>query len=97
MNFKTYLYDFRFKEVNQLIEKELEADEFVVMCLAAEKFKKLCSLFPKTEQSLKYRALDRRNFFLKTMQEQEIQYGAHRDKKTGLKSCIKTIADEIII
>lgn len=66
------------------------------MCLDAEHFNQLCYLYPKTATSLKYRALDRRNFFLKTMQAQEIEYGVNRDPKTGLKKQIYNLQQEIV-
>ena len=45
--------------------------EYSVMCLSTKVMKHLCWLYPSTAMSLKYRALDRRNYFLKTMQDQE--------------------------
>ena len=67
------------------------------MCLQAETLRGLCELYPKTGVSLKYRALDGRNFFMKTMQEQELAYGAGRDPKTGLRAeGVRTLADEQI-
>ena len=69
------------------------------MCLSSQVLNNLCELFPNTAKSLKYRALDRRNFFLKAMQAQEIAYGVDRDKKTGLKKFdndVTTLGDEIM-
>ena len=69
------------------------------MVLGANTFNELCYLYPKTAVSLKYRSLDRRNYFLKTMQAQEIEYGIDRDPRTGLKiktNKIQTLEDEII-
>ena len=54
------------------------------MVLNSEKLLELCYLYPSTATTLKYRSLDRRNFWLKQMQEQEIEYGVDRDRRTGL-------------
>jgi len=49
-DFQTYIYDFRFAELNESLNlNELEADEYVVMCLAADQIKYLSELYPKTE------------------------------------------------
>jgi len=52
-------------------EEKLNADpndsDFVTMVLAADIFLDLCSLYPETEKTLKWRALDRRHYFLKHM------------------------------
>ena len=69
------------------------------MVLNAEKFIELCYLYPKTAVTLKYRALDRRNYFLNIMQQQEREYGVDRDVKTGLKfkdNKVHTLDEEII-
>ena len=54
------------------------------MVMNAEPFRSLCDLYPETEKTLKWRALDRRHYFLKHMQEQEREYAIGRNKK-GLR------------
>ena len=46
---------------------DLDQDEYHVMVLHAEILRNLCYLYPRTCKSLKYRAIDRRNFFMKAM------------------------------
>ena len=71
-DFATYMYDQRDNEVNERIAREdINVETYVVMCLDAEKLEDLCELYPMTAKSLKIRALDRREFFLKEMQKQE--------------------------
>lgn len=53
----------------------------MTMVLAADVFLDLCDLYPETEKTLKWRALDRRHYFLKHMQEQEREYAIGRNKK----------------
>ena len=98
MDFKTYVHDFRHAAVeNYLRQEDFDATEYVVMELDADIFQELCQLYPRTCTSLKYRALDRRNFFLKTMQAQEKEYGLGRDMATGLKRPgMHTLDSEII-
>ena len=70
------------------------------MVLDSAKLLELCYLYPSTATTLKYRSLDRRNYWLKQMQEQEIEYGVDRDRRTGLiptRNKVKTIADEMVI
>ena len=58
----------------------------------------LCDIYPKTAMSLKYRSLDRRNYFMKHMQQQEQEFGIDRDPKTGMKrkdNKIHTLDEEI--
>ena len=70
MDFKTYISDFRHTSVQQILKKEdQDAEEYVVMVLDADKLLELTELFPKTCVSMKYKALDRRNYYLKKMQE----------------------------
>ena len=99
-DFKTYNHDPRHTIVHQLLRKEDQDSEvYEVMVLPAAKLKDLCDLYPKTDVSLKYKALDRRNYFLKAMQEQEIDYGVDRDPMTGLKrrdNKYHTLKEEIV-
>ena len=68
-DFKTYKQDLRDTHVNERLSKDdLCVDMHVVMCLDGEKLLDLCELYPMTAQSLRYRSLDRRAFFLKEMQ-----------------------------
>ena len=68
MDFKTYVFDERHTGITSYLKKaDFEANEYVVMVLDKDIFYQLCDLYPKTCTSLKYRALDRRNFFLRTM------------------------------
>ena len=68
MDFKTYVSDFRHSLVHQLLKKEdQESTEFEVMVLDSSKLMELCYLYPSTAVTLKYRALDRRNYWLKEM------------------------------
>ena len=49
-------------------EEDIEPEgEYILMLIDAEKIKDLCELYPGTEAKLKYRSLDRRNFFLSHM------------------------------
>lgn len=69
------------------------------MVLDAEKLVNLCGLYPKTATSMKYRALDRRNYFMYHMQGQEREYGVDRDPKTGQKytdNRVHTLDEEIL-
>ena len=69
-DFKTYVTDHRQTHVEtHLTKNDMESKEYVVMTLSAEVIRDLCNLYPRTRLSLEYRAIDRRNFFLKTMQE----------------------------
>ena len=46
-DFQTYIYDFRFGELNEKLNlNELEVEEYVAMCLSAEKLQYLCELYP---------------------------------------------------
>ena len=66
IDMRTYIADHRHIDVhNKLTKEDLEVDEYVVMCLDSEKLLELCDLYPRTGQSLNYRALDRRAFFLR--------------------------------
>ena len=86
--------------MNKLLKKEdLEATEYVVMALSDSIFDFACNLYPKTAKSLKYRALDRRNYYLRHMQLQEQEYAVDRDRKTGLKIKVNkpaTLEDEMV-
>ena len=44
-----------------------EVGEYVTMVLEADKLKELCELYPETESNLKWRSLDRRNYYLTYM------------------------------
>ena len=66
MDFRTYVIDHRAVNViNSLRKEDLEAEIYVVMCLDSEKLLDLCELYPRTAQDMKYRALDRRAYFLR--------------------------------
>ena len=62
------------------------------MCLDSEKLLELCDLYPRTGQSLKYRALDRRAYFLREQQLQEREFKkAARGAAAKLGAKIATI------
>ena len=68
------------------------------MVLDGEIFGNLCNLYPETAKSLKFRALDRRNFFLKHMQNQEKELGVGVDYRTGLRDkAVERMKDEFIL
>jgi len=57
--------------------KDAFVEEYRCMCLKAEVFKKLCALYPATEESLKIISLKKRRLFMKskTMQERQAATG----------------------
>ena len=57
-----------------MTSQDLNAEEYVVMCLDADKLRDLAELYPATADSLKYRGLERRQFFQKEMERQERLY-----------------------
>ena len=68
------------------------------MVLDGEIFANLCHLYPETAKSLKFRALDRRNFFLKHMQNQEKELGVGISYRTGLRDkTVERMQDEFIV
>ena len=80
-DFKTYS-----SEEEQEMKQTSDADisDYITMVLSKDVFKDLCDLYPETEKTLKWRALDRRHYFLKHMQDQEREYAVGRNKK-GLR------------
>jgi len=50
---------------HKIKKEDQDCNEFVVMCLDAEKLRKICELYPETAKSIKYRSLDRRAYFLR--------------------------------
>ena len=46
--------------LSQIPQADLNAEEYVVMCLDADKLRDLAELYPATADSLKYRGLERR-------------------------------------
>ena len=64
--------------------QDLQAEEYVVMCLDAQKLKDLAELYPATADSLKYCGLEKRHFFHTEMERQERYY-----KKTHTKGQFK--------
>ena len=72
MDLRTFSPDARHANVMSRMKKEdIECEEYVLMCLDAEKLVELCELYPETAQSLKYRSLDRRAYYLRHQQLQE--------------------------
>ena len=66
MDMRTYVPDYRHEEViSNITREDLYCEEYVVMCLDSDKLLDLCELYPGTALSLKYRALDRRAYFLR--------------------------------
>ena len=61
MVLRTLVHDNRLEHIMSQIPKEdLTCEEYVVMCLDAEKLQDLAELYPATADSLKYRGLERR-------------------------------------
>ena len=85
-DFRTYVTDHRHASAEKyLTRSDLESKQYIVMTFAADRFNRLCQLYPRTRLSLQYRAIDRRNFFLKVMQEQEKEYGLGKSMNNGLR------------
>ena len=78
MDLRTFSPDARHANVMSRMKKEdIDCEEYVLMCLDAEKLVELCELYPETAQSLKYRSLDRRAYYLRNQQLQERELKDH--------------------
>ena len=61
MILRTLNNDQRLADVlSQIPQSDLNSEEYVVMCLDADKLRDLAELYPATADSLKYRGLERR-------------------------------------
>ena len=75
MVLRTYLPDSRHTRIIETLSaQDLYTEDYIVMCLDANKLIDLCDLYPATAESLKYRGLDRRQFFINEMEAQEKIY-----------------------